>query len=205
MVRSIVVALACGVVVALFAATSASPGSRVATAVAGCSGARRQVETLTDAGASNVSLSPQGSTVARIGRLAVPRRLGRSRIEGVETTTYRINARLVQMKLERDGDIVLVVVDPQTHGTMLVEFPAPACTKRARADAQRLVSGARASLIAACGRPDPGSVTRVGGRATFTGVGFVDADADTSYAAPNRVELAPVLGFHTTQCLLGAG
>src|SRR5258706_11732527 len=126
-VRPAVVALACGVVVALYTAASAAPGSRVASAPAGCSGDRRQVETLTDAGASSVSLSPQSSTIARIRRLAVPRRPGRSRVEGVETTTYRIDVRLVQIRLERDGDIVLVVVDPQTHGTMLVEFPAPAC------------------------------------------------------------------------------
>jgi hypothetical protein len=122
----------------------------------------------------------------------------------VETTAYRVEARLVKMRLERDGDIVLVIVDPNTLGTMIVEFPALTCIGKASARARLLMREARAALIAACGQPDPGSFTRVGGPATITGVGFVEPGDGVADAAPNGIELHPVLGFRMTECSLGA-
>jgi len=70
---------------------------------------------------------------------------------------------------------------------------------------RRSMSGARAALVAACGRAAPVSVTRVGGRATITGVGFVASQPRPTGASSNGVELSPVLGFQMKQCLLGAG
>lgn len=127
------------------------------------------------------------------------------RIKGVETTTYRVGVRLVEMKLEKDGDVLLVVVDPKTHGTMVVEFPALACIGKARAKVRPLMRNARAALIAACGEPDRGSFTRVGGSATITGVGFFERGDGAPDAAPNGIELHPVLGFRMAECLVGAG
>jgi hypothetical protein len=179
------------------AAHSASRGG-------GCTSERWQVKTLTDAAARNVSLFPQRTTVASLRQLVVPKRPGPTRIRGVETTAYRVEARLVKMKLERDGDIVLVIVDPKTLGTMVVEFPPRACTRKASARRRIRMREARAALIAACGQPDPGSFTRVGGPATITGVGFVEPGDGVLDAAPNGIELHPVLGFRMTECSLGA-
>jgi hypothetical protein len=108
------------------------------------------------------------------------------------------------MKLERDGDIALVIVDPKTLGTMVVEFPPLACIRKASAQARLLMREARAALIAACGQPDPGSFTRVGGPATIAGVGFVEPGDGAPDAAANGIELHPVIGFRMTECSLGA-
>ena len=181
-----------------------TPGARVASTGTGCGGERSHVKTLTDAAAKSVSLSPKTTSVAALRALRAPQRLG-GRIPGVETTTYRIQARLVAMRLEGDGDVYLTVVDPKTPGTMVVEFPAAACTRKASAQVRLLMRNARAALIAACGEPDPGSFTRVGGTATITGVGFFEPGDGASDAAPNGIELHPVLGFRMTECSLGAG
>jgi hypothetical protein len=197
-----VVLLACGLFIAPYAAATAAPVGRNETATVDCTGIRRHVQTLTDPAARSVNLAPRVTTAARLRKLAVPARLGR-RVKGLETTTYRIDVRLVQMRLEPDGDVLLLVLDPQTHGKMYVGFPAAACIRGAGPSVRRAMTDARAALVAACGRPDPGAFTRVGGRATITGVGFVQPGTPTVDAAPNGFELRPVLGFRTTQCLLG--
>lgn len=45
-----------------------------------------------------------------------------SRVSDVERTTYTASVTLVSMKLEDDRDIHLVVADPSTSETMIVEF-----------------------------------------------------------------------------------
>ena len=159
--------------------------------------------TLLDPAAASVSLTPKMTTVAALRRLPAPQSPGQTRVKGVETTTYRIEARLVKMRLEPDGDILLVVVDPATHGTMVAHFPAISCMAAVSAEHRTLMRSARAALVAACGRPDRGSYTRVGGPATITGVGFF-GPRGAADAAPNGIELQPVLGFHMEgECLLG--
>jgi hypothetical protein len=171
---------------------------------AGCVSERWHVKTLTDAVARSVSSVPRRTTVASLRQLVLPKHPGPTRIRGVETTAYRVEARLVKMKLERDGDIVLVIVDPKTLGTMVAEFPPLACTGKASARHRIRMRKARAALIAACGQPDPGSFTRVGGPATITGVAFVEPGDRVPDSAPNGIELHPVLGFRMTECSLGA-
>jgi hypothetical protein len=51
------------------------------------------------------------------------------RKRGVETTTYRLRARLTAFQLEADSDIHLVLADPATGGTMIADSQAPACPK----------------------------------------------------------------------------
>ena len=197
--------LACTAFAAVYAAAANTPAARTASSGAGCGSGRWQVKTMTDAAAASVSLSPRTTTVTALRRLPAPKGLGRTRTKGVETTTYRVAARLVKMGLERDGDVLLVVVDPKTHGKLVVEFPASACIRGASNKVQPLMRNARAALVAACGAPDRGSFTRVGGQATITGVGFFESGDGVSDAAPNGIELHPVLGFRMTECSLGAG
>jgi hypothetical protein len=161
------------------------------------------VATLLDPAAGSVSLTPKMTTVGALRRLPAPQSPGEARVKGVETTTFRVDARLVKMRLAADGDILLVVVDPATHGTMVVRFPAISCASAVSAEHRTLMRSARAALVAACGRPDRGSYTRVGGPATITGVGFF-GPRNVADGAPNGIELQPVLGFHMEgDCLLG--
>ncbi|MFY9579492.1 MAG: hypothetical protein WAQ33_09220 [Gaiellaceae bacterium] len=196
--------LACTAFVAVWAAAANTPAAPTASAGGGCGSGRWQVKTMTDTAAGSVNLSPRTTTVAALRRLPAPTSPRRTRIKGVETTTYQVPARLVKMRLERDGDVLLVVIDPKTHGKLVVEFPAIGCIRSASGKVQPLMRNARAALIAACGQPDRGSFTRVGGQATITGVGFFEPGDGVSDAAPNGIELHPVLGFRMTECSLGA-
>jgi hypothetical protein len=73
---------------------------------------------------------------------------------GVETTTYRVRAVLVEMKIEEDGDVHLVIAQPgATKLTMIVEFPTYACTRGAVASARTAMRSARTALVKACGTP----------------------------------------------------
>ena len=72
----------------------------------------------------------------------------------METTTFRVRARLVGYKREDDSNIHLVIADPGRKGpTMIVEFPNAGCTLKAAGSARKAIAQARAALVAACGEP----------------------------------------------------
>ena len=83
------------------------------------------MKTLSDAREKLVNYKPHDSSIGRLRKKPHPH-VGPNtkRIEGVETTNYRVAARLVEMKLEDDRDIHLVVSVPSAPAkTMIVEFP----------------------------------------------------------------------------------
>lgn len=185
--------LAVGLTLASLAA-SAHGGRGAAT----CGVERWAVKTLTDPAAAQVRLTPRPTTVDALRALRVPRvSAATPRIPGIETTTYRVRARLVELKSEDDGDVHLVIASPRTGGTMIVEFPSPACTRGGRDRAA--MTRARAALSHACGAAES-RFTRLRGLATVTGVGFVDVKHGQAGVAPNGIELHPVLAFRSTIC-----
>ena len=114
---------------------------------------------------------------------------------GVERTTFRVRAKLVEMKLEDDSDIHLVIADPtRTGATMIAEFPSPSCDPGATTKARTKMRQARNALIAACGSPSR-SFQRLDGTATIAGVGFFDQIHSQTGVAPNGIELHPVVSF----------
>jgi hypothetical protein len=87
------------------------------------------VETLSDPRENLVNYKPHDSSIGRLRKKPHPH-VGPNtkRIEGVETTNYRVAARLVEMKLEDDHDIHLVIAVPSAPPkTMIVEFPDTTC------------------------------------------------------------------------------
>jgi hypothetical protein len=122
----------------------------------------------------------------------------RARNRPVETTTYRIHARLVESKFEDDSDFHLVIADPRTAGTMIVEFPASYCTLTAKPALRRRMQAARLAFIRACGVPSASYFSPLRGTATVTGVGFFDFNHGQTGRAPNVIELHPVLTFTGT-------
>jgi hypothetical protein len=127
--------------------------------------------------------------------------LGR-RIRGVETTTYRVRATLVKMKIEEDGDVHLVIAQPGTANaaTMIVEFPSAGCTRKAPSWARRAMARARTALTTSCGTPSRSAFTPLRGAATITGIGFFDFLHGQSGVAPNGIELHPVTGIGRISC-----
>jgi hypothetical protein len=191
---------------ALAVACAANTARSVATklVVRGC-GTRSAVKTLTDGRAGLVATRPKDTSVAALRRLRAPRRLTAksARQPGPERITYRVQARMVEMVMEKDGDIRLVVLDPKTKGKLAVEFPAPRCSRAASPRNRRRMNGARSALIAACGQPTT-SPTEIGGDVTLTGVGYFEPGDGADRESANGFELHPVLGFRNARCPMGA-
>ena len=161
-----------------------------------CGVERWRVKTLSDSMAGRVSLVPHATSVRALRRLRPPTSLpSNARVRPVETTTYRVHARLVESKLEEDSDFHLVIADPRTGGTMIVEFPAFYCTLTTKRVLRLRMQAARLAFIRACGLPPSSDFKRLRGTATITGVGFFDFQHGQSGVAPNAIELHPVLGF----------
>ena len=166
----------------------------------GCGIERWSVKTLADPAGRTLTLSPKATTIRALRRATVPGYLGLRRSRGVERTTFRVQAKLVEMKLEADSDIHLVIADPtRTGATMIAEFPLATCTAGATPRARLRMRGARNALVAACGSPS-GSFRRLSGTATVSGVGFFDQIHGQTGVAPNGIELHPVLTFTSANC-----
>ena len=177
--------------VGLAPAKTSAPGSKQV----GCGVERWSVKTLKDPAGRTLGLSPKATTIRALRRKAVPGYLGLRRGRGVERTTFRVRAKLVEMSLEADSDIHLVIADPtRTGATMIAEFPADACTRGATAKARTKMNRARKALIAACGVPTD-SFRTLAGTATVSGVGFFDQIHGQAGVAPNGIELHPVVAF----------
>ena len=158
-----------------------------------CTGARWPVKTLTDPRARSITPFPHQTRIEALRRLTKPRTTRRSpRSVGVETTTYTTTALLRFMRKEPDGDIHLVISDPASGHTMIVEFPDPRCTTHSRYRTR--IDTARRALQTACGRATTkGHELR--GRVTLTGIGFFDLLHGQTGVAPNGIELHPVTSF----------
>ena len=160
------------------------------------------MKTLSDARENLVNYNPHDSSIGRLRKKPHPH-VGPNtkRIEGVETTNYRVAARLVEMKLEEDRDVHLVVSVPSAPSkTMIVEFPDTTCNGARSSPKKAKMASARSALTRACGQPSSSRFTDIKGRATVTGVGFFDIPHGQTGIAPNAIELHPVLKFSAASC-----
>jgi hypothetical protein len=166
-----------------------------------CGVERWPVKTLSDGRADQVRFKPKKSSInSLISKPAPTVGFSTPRIKGVETTTYRIRATLVQFAREDDRDIHLVVASPKDPAkTMIVEFPDITCPGARKSAKKTQMGKARSALIAACGAPSS-SFAHLTGAATIKGVGFFDVKHGQTGVAPNGIELHPVLGFKSTTC-----
>jgi hypothetical protein len=172
--------------------------SGAAAPPASCKGTRWAVKTLSDKRARLVRLKPRPQTVRGLQRLRPPRRRT-VRIRGVETRTYVVKARLVEAKIQGDGDIHLVIADLTFPAkTMIVEFPDPVCTSASKFRPR--MTQAREAILAQCGFLPHAGFRMLTGTATVTGVGFFDSVHGQPGVAPNGIELHPVLGFNADLC-----
>ena len=176
-------------------AKTTAPGSRQI----GCGTERWSVKTLADPAGRRLSLNPRATTIRKLRRAKAPRNLGPRRTRSIERTTFRVTGRLVEVRLEDDLDIDLVIADPRTGGTMIAAFPSASCTQGATRKARAKMGRARAAFVAACGAPTT-AFKRLSGTATITGVGFFTKAHGQEGAAPNGIELHPVVAFTASSC-----
>ncbi len=159
------------------------------------------LNTLSDAGASRVDFTPRPATVAELGQLPRLERFADNvRALPAEGLTYRVTVELKSFSLRGEGDIDVIVADPDTKDTMVAEFPNPACRGGDTSLKAGEMAAARAALLAACGEPPDGKFKKLNGTATLVGVALFDDPQDQKHAAPNGLELHPVLVVESIEC-----
>jgi len=161
-----------------------------------CGTERWPVKTLSDEDRNRVNLKSVLSTVAALDALPRPALLpDNRRAAPVELTTYTVRAVLLEIRDEADHDLHLVVADPSDRQkTMIAEIVDPGCSGA-------LVSPELADLRRAretftqldTAQPGKGPELGSGDLIEITGVGFFDFEHGQSGAAPNAIELHPVL------------
>ncbi len=179
-------------------AAGAILGSPPARALRACGYERWNVKTLMDPAARYLSHASTPTTLAALLARRAPSDPDniRDRDAPVETTLWRIEARLVGYRIEADRDLHLILRDPDGRGTMAAEIPSPACGV-----------AAYAATFASARR----AVDRIGGHAasrrwwwldyrgatpplvSITGYGFFDRIHRVAGQARNGIELHPVL------------
>jgi hypothetical protein len=202
--------------IALAAATAAATAhSRSSSASKLCGGEERwKIKTLSDSRAGGVRFdAPQRESIHYLITRADPHVTADTLRDAdgshVETTVYHlVGARLVDARIEEDGDIHLVIRSKYASDRMIVELPNVAC-KGARVSLRKADLGqARADFATQCGldawetRTDRASPQPLLGKASIVGVGFFDLKHPTpqSGVAPNNIELHPLLQFSAEGC-----
>ncbi len=162
-----------------------------------CGIERLAVKTGTDAGVGSVDLaSPQNTTIAQLIGLTPPHPIPKdTRVGPTEDTVFVVNATLTDYKLEGgskgDSDYHLVLEDEQGR-TMVAEIPAPTCVGAGSPFAAQ-VALARAAFDSQLTATSSFQTANI--PVQVTGVGFFDFPHGQHGAAPNVIELHPVLNI----------
>ncbi len=159
-----------------------------------CGGVERwSVKVLTDNLANTVNFTPINSTVLNLVTLSTPFAdpyMGRS--AGIEDKTYKITCNITIKKDESDNDMHLVLSDGTN--TLIGEIPDPACSAAASSAYVNQYIAARNFVNANIAS---GNVYNVNiGYVTVTGVAFIDPPHGQTGAAPNNIELHPILDIY---------
>src|SRR5207248_1355364 len=114
-----------------------------------------------------------------------------NRISPYETTYWQLTVTLVEFKLESDSDYHLVIKDASGN-TMIAEIPAPSCVS-STSPFLTGIQNARAQFDAKYTATT--SFTTVNVPIQIRGVGMFDFPHGQTGAAPNQIELHPVLNL----------
>jgi hypothetical protein len=167
----------------------------VATFGQRCGIERWSVKTGTDSGAGLVNLAnPQPANIVDLIALAAPSPLPTdTRFSPTENTVFVVNATLTDYKIESgatgDSDYHLVLMDDQGN-TMVAEIPSPSCVGPSSPFVGQ-ITNARAEFDAQFSASSSFQTANV--PVQVTGVGFFDFFHNQHGAAPNVIELHPVL------------
>lgn len=133
---------------------------------------------------------PISATIAALSAIPAPVNPIK-RVSPVETAVFSLDATMVLIKHEADGDYHIVLRDDD-GSTMIVEAPDPACAT------DSYVLDAITSVRSAIDEHFRGPLTgrkRTASPVTVTGIGFWDRCHGQEGRAANCVELHPLLGI----------
>jgi hypothetical protein len=167
------------------------PTREAPTCGGSCGVERWAVKTLSDPDRERVQLRPINTTVEALvamPRPASPSAIGRA--APVEVTVYRVEATLLSLFAEADGDYHLVLASPNDPSiTLIAEVPDPGCAGACASGFAGVYARARQKLMDYLNSAR--SVARPLVR--ITGVGFFDYIHGQRGVASNGIELHPVL------------
>lgn len=156
-----------------------------------CGRERWLVKTLDDPARDRVDFSRiVDATVAQLASLntAATTMVGGWRQAPIETTVYRVDAFLVGVLDENDQDIHLILADRNDlQTTLIAEIPDPNC--------EGACASGFASRYALARQLVEKHFSNRRAPVRVTGVGFIDFNHGQAGAAPNQVELHPVLAI----------
>lgn len=157
-----------------------------------CGTERWQVKTLSDPDARRVRLTPVATTVESLATLRRPRYLPPyGRAARAETTVFCIEGWFKEVNTEADYDLHVIVAGLEdTTVTIVVEFPDARCSGACASGYGKLYTRARQALE---NRLKTWTTDTL--RVRIMGVGFFDRPHGQWGAAPNYIELHPVLGI----------
>ena len=161
--------------------------------MAWCGVERWSVKTGTDADVNKVNVnSPQPNTIATMWTWpAQANPPPNNRVSPYETTAWTLSATLVEFKAESDEDTHLVLKDGTGH-TMIAEIPAPHCVS----SGSPFLAGITSAYNSLRAHYTPsGSFQTVNVPVQITGVGMFDFAHGQTGAAPNQIELHPVINL----------
>lgn len=160
-----------------------------------CGGVERWAEkTLTDALEHTVNFTAVPQTVKQMTLLAAPTpSTSMTRTAPIETTTYITNCTITIKKAETDNDYHLVLVDADGSTTMIGEIPDPACAAAASSPFVNQFLTCRNFIDA---HVASGNVTGLSLKVTVKGIGFIDPPHGQTGAAPNNMELHPIIDIY---------
>jgi len=156
-----------------------------------CGSERWLVKTLADPDRERVRLDPVPTTVEHLVNLQQPAGgSDLSRAAPVELTVYQVEARLLALFPENDGDFHLVLASPRDSTlTIIAEVPDPQCEGACASGFGEVYGHVRQTLMASLDSPQ----SNVHPLIRVTGVGFFDYIHGQAGVAPNGIELHPVL------------
>jgi hypothetical protein len=165
-------------------------------------GDRWSVKTLSDLDRSRVSFIPVAATVGELRKLASPAHPPKDRREApVELTTFVVRGRIIGIQKMGDRDFHLVIGDLRDPSqTMITELVDPEFVGSAKRSEVERMKEARRTLVLLMGTPQT-HFTKAGfeGNIEVIGVGFFDCIHAETGAAPNGIELHPVLGLRRVE------
>jgi hypothetical protein len=157
-----------------------------------CGTERWQVKTLSDADARRVRLTPVATTVESLAALPRPRYLpAYGRAGRPETTIFCVEGWLTEFTTEPDFDLHVIIAGlDDTTATIIVEFPDARCSGVCASGFRDLMAQARQALEHKLQTFSTDTL-----RVRVMGVGFFDRPHGQYGAAPNYIELHPVLAI----------